>query len=58
MKLIIKFIRHHAPETYNQFTLIDISFINTSQILSINIVIFNLFFQLGHEKHRTLYSEN
>ena len=49
MKLTIKRITFDT-KVYYSFTLIDIQFINTFQVVSINFTICNLFFQLLHEK--------
>jgi len=37
-------------ETYYQFTLIEVKYINTYQVISINITFFNVFFQILKEK--------
>jgi hypothetical protein len=50
---MLKLQRNFAPETYYQFTFINLQFINTFQVWSINITLFNVFFSILHEKQIT-----
>jgi len=50
MKLKMKFISNGNPKTYFILTLIDIAYINTYQVTSLNITILNVLVQFLHEK--------
>ena len=39
-----------SPETYYKFTLVELSFINTFQVWSINVTFCNILLQILHEK--------
>ena len=52
MKVILKRQKSCNPKTYYQFTIIDLQFINTFQVWSINATFFNIFLQILHEKKR------
>lgn len=58
MKFTIKREKNENPNTYSQFTLINLQFINTFQVWSINITILNLFIQILHEKHGKRHNNN
>lgn len=46
----MKFISNGNPKTYFILTLIDIAYINTYQVTSLNITILNMLVQFLHEK--------
>jgi len=50
MKIIFQLQKNRNPKTYSQFTLIELKFINTFQVWSVNLTIFNIFLQLLNEK--------
>jgi len=50
MKFTLKIIKYKNPQYYFSFNLIDLKYINTSQIRSVNFVFCNLFFQVLKEK--------
>ena len=52
MKVNLKLQKNCNPETYYQFTLIDLQFINTFQVWSINATFCNIFLQVLYEKKR------
>ncbi len=50
MKVNLKVQKSYNSKTYYQFTLIELKFINTYQVWSINTTFCNIFFQILHEK--------
>lgn len=52
MKLIIKRNKYESKKNYYCFNLIEICYINTFQVVSLNITLLNIFIQLIHEKRR------
>jgi len=52
MKFILKLQKNPYPETYWSFNLIELKFINTCQVWSINFTLFNIFFQILKIKKR------
>lgn len=52
MKFTLKRQKSYNPKTYNQFTLIELQFINTFQVWSVNATFCNIFLQILHEKKR------
>lgn len=50
MKARLKFVIYRQPKIYSTFEIIGIKFINTYQSWAINITLFNLFFQIRHDK--------
>ena len=51
MKFNLKLQKSCSPETYYKFTLVELSFINTFQVWSINATFCNIFLQILHEKN-------
>ena len=49
-KIKLELNKSFNKENYYQFTLIDVKYINTYQVISINITFFNVFFQILKEK--------
>ena len=52
IKFILKLQKNPYPETYWSFNLIELKFINTCQVWSINFTLFNVFFQFLKIKKR------
>jgi len=52
IKIILKLQKKPYPETYWSFNLIELKFINTCQVWSINFTLFNVFFQFLKIKKR------
>lgn len=50
MKFIFEYKSNYAPKTYFSFTLIDVKLINTFQVISLNLVLFNFLFKIMHTK--------
>lgn len=50
MKLQIKRCKNPYPETHYSFTLIEICFINTYQVISLNIILFNILIKFRYDK--------
>ena len=42
--------KNYYPETYYNFMVIEINYINTSQVRSLNVTILNRLFQIFYEK--------
>jgi len=49
-KIILKDISSEYPQTSYQFTIIEIKWINTHQVRSVNIVLFNFLLKLLYQK--------
>ena len=49
MKAIIKLHKNHYPKTVFSFTLIEVIFIKTIQVIALNITICNIILRLMHE---------
>ena len=52
MKIIFYKKRNTYPETYWSFYLIELNIINTCQVWSITLILFNVFFQIYKTKKR------
>lgn len=52
MRVTIEIIKNTSYKTYFQFTLIEMQYINTFQVWSINIVLCNVLFRVLHVKSR------
>jgi len=52
MRYTLSLLKSYDPKTHYKFTLIDLSYINTCQVWSINIVFLNLFFKVLKVKKR------
>lgn len=50
IKLNCKIQKNNYPETYYKFDFINLEYINTSQVWSINLIIFNIWGQLLYIK--------
>ena len=50
MKFILKRQKSCNPKTYYQFTVIDLQFVNTFQVMSFNATFCNIFLQVFHKK--------
>lgn len=50
MKFIIQSQKSNHPQTHFMYTLINLNLINTVEIWSINITVFNVLFKLLYEK--------
>jgi hypothetical protein len=50
MKVKLKLQKSCNPKTYYKFTLVELFFINTFQVWSINATFCNIFLQILHEK--------
>ena len=51
MKIILKYRKYENPKTYFAFNLIDLTYINTCQVWSINFTICNVLLKILKEKH-------
>jgi hypothetical protein len=52
MKIILYIKKNTSPKTYWSFDLIELNFINTCQVWSITLTLFNVFFQIFQTKKR------
>ena len=50
MKITLKYIKYDNPKTYFAFNLIDLTYINTCQVWSINFTICNVLLKILKEK--------
>jgi len=50
MKMSLKYRKYENPKTYFAFNLIDLTFINTCQVWSINFTFCNFLFKILKEK--------
>jgi hypothetical protein len=50
MRITAKRIKNENSKIYHSFTFLELVFVNTFQVWSVNLVFCNLFVQLIHEK--------
>ena len=52
MKITFKYCRNINPDVYMSFNLIDIDFVNSVQVVALNITLFNFRLAMVYEKKR------